>query len=225
MDDKQAQTTAGAADMMSTITTAHLILIAVFAVVVIIGIWWGMKLKRARVAAQAVTEEHREAVDRATAEAPPTPVAVASPSIAAVPVAAAPAAPDPVTPDPVAPDSLIPDPSPLADEPIVAAAAFDTSPAALAADMVANSQVEPALAGNITQLKGLGPKLAAQLAGLGVTSVDQIAAMSPAEIAELDAKLGTFKGRIARDRWVEQARLLTAGDRTAYEAEFGKLGG
>ena len=49
--------------------------------------------------------------------------------------------------------------------------------------------------------------------------------MSPAELDALDAQLGAFKGRPARDRWAEQARLLTAGDKAAYEAEFGKLGG
>lgn len=201
----------------STITIVPLILIAVFAVIVIIGIWWGIKRKRDRVAAQAVTEEHRKTIDAQAADTQPTlPAAVASPPPATV------VAREAVAPPPVAPPAP---PPPLADEPIVAAAAFDASPAALAADMVANSPVEPVLAGAITQLKGLGPKLAAQLAELGVTRVDQIAAMSPAEIEELDAKLGTFKGRIARDRWVEQARLLTAGDRAAYEAEFGKLGG
>ena len=62
------------------------------------------------------------------------------------------------------------------------------------------------------------------LAELGVTGVDQIATLSPGEAEALDAKLGAFTGRMARDRWIDQARLLTAGDRAAYEAEFGKLG-
>lgn len=78
---------------------------------------------------------------------------------------------------------------------------------------------------DLTQIKGLGPKLAATLAERGITRVDQIAALSPAAAAELDAALGVFQGRMARDRWVEQARLLTAGDRAGYEAAFGKLGG
>jgi predicted flap endonuclease-1-like 5' DNA nuclease len=197
----------------SAIPTTYLILIAVVAVIVIIGIWWGIKGRRDRGAAPAITEEHREAVDTVVTTQPPAPVVVT------------PAVTEPITPAAVTPPPVAPAPPPLADEPIVAAAAFDASPASLAADMVANTPIEPALADSITQLKGLGPKLAAQLAELGVTRVDQIAAMSPADIAELDAKLGTFKGRIARDRWVEQARLLTAGDRAAYEAEFGKLGG
>jgi predicted flap endonuclease-1-like 5' DNA nuclease len=78
--------------------------------------------------------------------------------------------------------------------------------------------------GDITQLKGLGPKLATTLAEMGYTRLDQIAALTPDQAAELDARLGAFQGRMARDRWIEQATLLAAGDRAAYEAAFGKLG-
>lgn len=82
-----------------------------------------------------------------------------------------------------------------------------------------------AIAADLTQIKGLGPKVAALLVERGVTHVDQLAALGPDEAAALDAALGSFRGRMARDRWVEQARLLSAGDRTGYEAAFGKLGG
>lgn len=81
------------------------------------------------------------------------------------------------------------------------------------------------IAGDLTRIKGLGPKLAATLAERGITRVEQIAALTPAAAAELDAGLGAFQGRLARDRWIEQARLLAAGDRAGYEAAFGKLGG
>lgn len=76
----------------------------------------------------------------------------------------------------------------------------------------------------LTTLKGLGPKAAARLAELGVTRFDQIAAWDAGDIAAIDARMGAFKGRIARDRWVEQARLLAAGDRETFEQAFGKLG-
>lgn len=82
-----------------------------------------------------------------------------------------------------------------------------------------------AIATDLTQIKGLGPKVAALLMERGVTHVDQLAALGPDEAAALDAALGSFRGRMARDRWVEQARLLSAGDRAGYEAAFGKLGG
>lgn len=77
----------------------------------------------------------------------------------------------------------------------------------------------------LTILKGLGPKSAARLGELGVTSVDQLAALSPERVATIDPEMGSFAGRITRDRWVEQAKLLAAGDVAGFEAAFGKLGG
>ena len=77
----------------------------------------------------------------------------------------------------------------------------------------------------LTLIKGLGPKAAARLAALGITRFDQIAGWSEAGVATIDAQMGVFKGRIARDRWVEQAQLLATGDTAGFETEFGKLGG
>ena len=77
----------------------------------------------------------------------------------------------------------------------------------------------------LTMLKGLGPKAASLLNELGVTRFDQIAAWNAADVAAIDARMGAFKGRITRDRWVEQAKLLARGDTETFEAEFGKLGG
>lgn len=77
----------------------------------------------------------------------------------------------------------------------------------------------------LTRLKGVGPKLAAMLNEEGITRYEQLASLDEAELTALDAKLGNFKGRLARDRVVEQARLLASGDRAEYEARFGKLGG
>lgn len=76
---------------------------------------------------------------------------------------------------------------------------------------------------NLLQIKGIGPKLSALCQSLGITRFDQIAAWTPTDIAEVDQHLGTFRGRIARDGWVEQARLLAAGDVAAFETKFGKL--
>jgi predicted flap endonuclease-1-like 5' DNA nuclease len=72
-------------------------------------------------------------------------------------------------------------------------------------------------------IKGLGPKLVEQLRALGVTSFAQIAAWDEADIDRIDAQLGRFQGRIRRDDWPTQARLLAAGDTAGYEQKFGKL--
>ena len=76
---------------------------------------------------------------------------------------------------------------------------------------------------DLTRLKGVGPKLIAQLGELGVTRLAQVAAWDAAEIARIDSQLGRFAGRIERDDWVGQAQLLETGDKAAFEERFGKL--
>lgn len=121
---------------------------------------------------------------------------------------------------------VTPAPPPLIDEPPVARPAIEIPqepavppPSAPAAVTAGDDAGQP-----VTLLKGLGPKVAARLGELGIERVGQLAALSPAEAEALDADLGAFSGRMARDRWIEQAKLLAAGDRTTYEATFGKLG-
>jgi predicted flap endonuclease-1-like 5' DNA nuclease len=77
---------------------------------------------------------------------------------------------------------------------------------------------------NLQMLKGVGPKLASQLNGFGITRFDQLAALNANEVAILDDKLGAFRGRLTRDRVIEQAYYLARDDRDGFEAKFGKLG-
>lgn len=77
---------------------------------------------------------------------------------------------------------------------------------------------------NLELLKGVGPKLNTLLKSLGVTSFEQIANWSAADVREIDARLGTFAGRISRDNWVDQAKLLVAGDVKGFEKKYGALG-
>lgn len=80
-------------------------------------------------------------------------------------------------------------------------------------------------ADNLQLLKGVGPKLAGLLGDLGVTRFEQIAGWSEADIAAIDARLGNFSGRIARDNWVDQAGYLARRDKAGFEAKYGALGG
>lgn len=91
-----------------------------------------------------------------------------------------------------------------------------------AADEIAEAQVG-AGGDDLGRIKGVGPKLKALLTSLGVTSYAQISNWTDADIARIDAQLGSFAGRATRDNWVEQARLLASGDTAAYEAKFGKV--
>jgi len=64
---------------------------------------------------------------------------------------------------------------------------------------------------DLKRLSGVGPALEKKLHDLGVTTFAQIAAWGPEEIADFDDKL-SFKGRIERDNWVEQAKELAKGE-------------
>lgn len=79
-------------------------------------------------------------------------------------------------------------------------------------------------ADDLSRIKGIGPKLSARLAELGVFHYAQIAGWTPDQLALVDAQLGSFAGRPARDQWQSQARLLAAGDLKAYERAHGKIG-
>jgi large subunit ribosomal protein L21 len=65
-------------------------------------------------------------------------------------------------------------------------------------------------ADDLKKLSGVGPALEKKLLAAGVTTFAQIAAWTEADIAEFDEKL-SFKGRIEREGWVEQAKKLAEG--------------
>ncbi|MDJ0628879.1 MAG: 50S ribosomal protein L21 [Rhodobacter sp.] len=62
---------------------------------------------------------------------------------------------------------------------------------------------------DLKKISGVGPKLEGLLHENGVFHFDQIAAWGPDEITYMDDKL-SFKGRIERDNWIEQAKKLDA---------------
>ncbi len=79
-----------------------------------------------------------------------------------------------------------------------AAAPAKAAPKAKAADTGAD---------DLKKLSGVGPALEKKLHAAGVTTFAQIAAWGADDIAEFDEKL-SFKGRIEREGWVDQAKAL-----------------
>ena len=78
----------------------------------------------------------------------------------------------------------------------------------------------PILAGvgepdDLKLIVGVGPVLERMLHNLGITTFRQIARWSERDVAEFDAKLPEFPGRIQRDQWVTQARAL-------HESKYGQ---
>ncbi|MCC1482123.1 NADH-quinone oxidoreductase subunit E [Roseibaca sp. Y0-43] len=68
---------------------------------------------------------------------------------------------------------------------------------------------------DLKKIKGVGPKLEGVLNELGVWHFWQIASWTEAEIAWVDTRL-KFKGRIKRDDWIAQAKILAEGGETEF---------
>ena len=177
---------------MTDFVAANLPLVIIGALIALVVLWWAvMATRRTRVAV-----DRRDTLDEGAAAAARNQALIDAPPAAqrdAVPV-------PPATPEALGGVGMA-----------VAAAVEDAQLAA-----------SPAGTGDdLTRIKGLGPKLAATLADLGVTRFDQIAAWTDADIDRIDSQLGRFEGRIRRDSWVEQAALLATGDSAAFEQRFG----
>ncbi|MDE0589682.1 50S ribosomal protein L21 [Halocynthiibacter sp. C4] len=65
-------------------------------------------------------------------------------------------------------------------------------------------------ADDLKKLSGVGPALEKKLLDAGITTFAQIAAWTDADVAEFDEKL-SFKGRIEREGWIEQAKEFAKG--------------
>lgn len=65
-------------------------------------------------------------------------------------------------------------------------------------------------ADDLKQISGVGPKIEGLLNELGVFHFDQIASWKQANVDWVDDYL-SFKGRIARDDWIAQAKKLSGG--------------
>lgn len=76
-------------------------------------------------------------------------------------------------------------------------------------------------ADNLKLISGVGPKLEQTLNELGFWHFDQIAKWGAEEIAWVDSRL-RFKGRIERDDWMAQAKILAAGGETAFSKKSKK---
>jgi len=120
---------------------------------------------------------------------------------------------------------VVPAGSPLATAAAAAAAATAAAAAAGAAKPASGPSVPVSAivaarsrAGtpdDLKRIRGVGVLIEKKLNSLGVMTYDQIANWSSAEIERVSHILD-FKGRIERENWVEQARILSAGGQTEF---------
>jgi NADH-quinone oxidoreductase subunit E len=127
--------------------------------------------------------------------------AVAAPARVAEP-APAPASTSPATPDPS--PAMTAAPPPAQPAAAMASPAVGKKPEGLAAPRGGKAD-------DLKIIKGIGPKLEELCHRLGYFHFDQIAAWSADEIAWVDDNLEGFRGRVTRDDWVGQAKVLARG--------------
>lgn len=172
-----------------------------------------------RTEARPLAAERVDAPLPETAEPVRPPVAEAAPTVEPAPAA------EPVS-RPVPPPAPAPD-GPQGNSVLDQQATAATDVAGQVLGVAARAELPGAASApdDLQQLKGVGPKFAVRLNELGITRYAQLAALDADGIERLDAQLGPFRGRLARDRVGEQASHLARGDVDGFEAKFGKLGG
>jgi predicted flap endonuclease-1-like 5' DNA nuclease len=123
-----------------------------------------------------------------------------------------------VPPEPVeepAEAAPLPVAQPAAASPL-AAAAQPARPAGIAAARTGGPD-------DLQRISGVGPAIERTLHGLGFYRFDQIAGWTDSEVAWVSEHLN-FPGRIEREEWVAQARLLAAGDEVTFARLYGTGG-
>lgn len=113
------------------------------------------------------------------------------------------------TPKPDAPKASEPVDHPVPAESGTAAEIIGTKPQGL--ERARDGQPD-----DLKLIKGIGPALETLCHRLGFYHFDQIAAWKAEEIAWVDQNLEGFKGRVTRDEWVAQAKLLASGSETDF---------
>ena len=115
---------------------------------------------------------------------------------------------------------------PVASPPVHKPAPHAPAVAAAAGAMQRPKGISAARGGkadDLQRISGVGPKNEAILHNLGFFHFDQIAAWTPPEVSWVDDHL-KFNGRIKREEWIKQARLLADGNEKQFMKEFGTGG-
>ncbi len=193
----------------------------IVAIVIILIIWWALGRNGKNTPAGTATPENLAESKRLPPDSSGTNVhpARAAPSgSAAASAAAAPA--KPTSSARAAAQSKTPAKAPAKAR----APAAKAKPAAAKAKTTA-AKAKPAARtarakDELQRISGIGPKIDGQLKAMKITTYAQIAAFKKADVDQVNEKL-KFKGRIEREEWVQQAKLLAAGKEAAFEKKYG----
>lgn len=166
--------------------------------------------RASRVASTMGTDAKGEGANPAPAPAAASPAASAEPAsvTTATPSVAVKAAEVKVAEAPQAAKTEPASEAKAEPEDAAAPAAKDSRPALLTA-------ARPEGKDDLKLISGVGPKLEQTLNDLGIYHFDQVSKWKKKEIAWVDDNL-RFKGRIERDDWMAQAKILAKGGETEF---------
>ena len=74
---------------------------------------------------------------------------------------------------------------------------------------------------DLKRIRGVGVLIERKLNSLGITKYEQIANWTGADIVRISQILD-FKGRIERENWIEQARILATGGQTEFSRRINR---
>ncbi len=117
-----------------------------------------------------------------------------------------------------------PAPAPAATPAVATTSKPESKPAAAASSDGRPETLDKARGGkkdNLKRIKGIGPKIEGILNKLGIYHFDQIASWDKKTIAWVDDYL-SFKGRVEREEWISQAKLLAKGEETNFSKRVDK---
>lgn len=107
-------------------------------------------------------------------------------------------------------------------KPAAKASAASKPAAKTAGKTAAKAKPAPAaVADDLKRIKGVGPQLEAKLNAIGINSFAQIASWTKKDQAAFGEQL-FFQGRVERDEWVAQAKVLAKGGATAFSKRVAK---
>ncbi len=204
---------------------------------VVLGLPWGAEagpMKTAlkapvtaapKAARVADTPAKTEAAKPALA-APPAPAATPaatpagrSPMAAAMDATAAPQ-PAALMATPKAPEMVAEKPAEKPAEKVAAKAPAEPKAKAAAKPAAAGPERLSAARGgkpdDLKVIEGIGPAMEKLVNSMGFYHFDQIAKWSEADVAVVDSEMKSFKGRITRDKWVAQAKIIVSEGLDAF---------
>lgn len=154
-----------------------------------------------------------ETAPAASASAPAAASPVAEPAPAAAAVAAPVATPAPAAAPSPAPAAADNDTAPSADvahlRSVRSEALLGEEGARIAANRRGND------VDDLKRIRGIGVLIEKKLNSLGILNYEQVANWTGADIERI-SRILDFKGRIEREHWIEQARILATGGQTEF---------